>query len=277
MDIQTQYVNILNELLALENTSKDRTGVGTYRVFFRTLSHDLSQGFPLITLKKVFFRGVFEELMWMLKGETNSKILEEKGINIWKEWADASGDLGPIYGKIWRNWPGSVWRDQIRDLIDGLRDKPHSRRHVVSVWNIPDLPNELMSPQENISQGRMALAPCHYAFQMFVENGKLSCLMHMRSSDVFLGLPFNIAQYALLTHIIASQVDLVPGMLHITLGDTHLYANHVAQAQELVSREPYSLPKLSLTSRKNFEYYEFQDVLLANYKSHPAIVAPVAV
>jgi thymidylate synthase len=277
--IQRQYKLLVSELYDSGNSRDDRTGVGTNSLFFRTLSHDLQRGFPLITYKRVFWKGVFEELMWMLRGETNIKSLNDHGVHIWDEWANDDGDLGYIYGAQWRNWGLSNGRiiDQIDNVICQIKKNPNSRRHVVSAWNVNDLPEENLSAQDNVECELMALAPCHYAFQFYVSRGTLSCLMHMRSSDVFLGLPFNIAQYALLTHIIAKECDLIPSMLHITLGDVHLYKNHRDQALEMLSRSTRPLPFLNIPVKKKFDEYEYHDFILNGYDPYPAIKAQVAV
>lgn len=275
--IQKQYKLLVAELYDHGNSRGDRTGIGTNSLFFRTLSHNLQDGFPLITYKRVFWKGVVEELLWMLKGETNVKSLQDKGVHIWDEWADANGDLGGIYGLQWRSFNYQTDCDQISNVIHSIKNNPNSRRHVVNAWSVRDLPTEDSSPQANVEMGYMALAPCHYAFQFYVQDGTLSCLMHMRSSDVFLGLPFNIAQYALLTHIIAQQCELLTGMLHITLGDVHLYNNHREQALELISREATELPEFYINNIKKFDEYEFNDFQLDGYDPHPAIKAEVAV
>lgn len=277
-DIQEQYRLLVSEILNDGDVRGDRTGTGTRSLFFRSLSHNLQDGFPLITLKKVHFKSIVAELIWMLSGSTNNNDLNALGCSIWNEWAADDGDLGPIYGRQWR-CIGVDNKDQIIDLINNLINNPNSRRHVVSAWNVSDLPVEKISIKDNIKYGLMSLAPCHYAFQMYIKNDRLSCLMHMRSSDVFLGLPFNIAQYALLTHIIALECGLGVGMLHITLGDVHLYSNHVEQAKELIGRDARPLPNLIVETKDiiSFDKYKEDSFSLSEYDPHPSIKAPVAV
>lgn len=263
---EQQYLKLLRDLLERGERRGDRTGVGTYGLFGRQMRFDLEAGFPLLTTKKVHFRSVVAELLWFLRGDTNVRWLQEQGVSIWDEWADPDGELGPVYGKQWRSWaaPDGAAIDQIQRLIDGLRSDPYSRRHVVSAWN----PAEVE---------QMALPPCHCLFQFHVAGGRLSCQLYQRSADVFLGVPFNIASYALLTMMIAQAVGLRPGDFVHTLGDAHLYANHVDQARTQLAREPRSFPKVTLTPRRGVVAYEIEDVRLEGYDSHPAIRAPIAV
>ena len=263
---ERQYLDLLRDLLEAGMRRGDRTGTGTLGLFGRQMRFDLEHGFPLLTTKKVHFKSVVVELLWFLRGETNVRWLQERGVSIWDEWADPDGNLGPVYGKQWRSWAapdgGSI--DQIQRLIDGLRSDPYSRRHVVSAWN----PAEVES---------MALPPCHCLFQFHVAEGRLSCQLYQRSADVFLGVPFNIASYALLTMMIAQAVGLRPGDFVHTLGDAHLYANHVEQARTQLAREPRPFPRVTLASRRDVFAYEVEDVKLEAYDPHPLIRAPIAV
>lgn len=261
------YLGLLNELYCSGVERDDRTGVGTVGVFGRQLHFDLSQGFPLLTTKKIHFKSVVYELLWLLSGSTNIAFLNEHGISIWDEWADSEGELGPIYGKQWRSWqcPDGRVVDQITEVIQSLRDNPYSRRHIVSAWNPADT-------------SKMSLPPCHCLFQFYVAEGKLSCHMYQRSADIFLGVPFNIASYALLTHMVAQCVNLKPGELVISYGDVHLYKNHKAQADEQLSRAPRNLPTLGLNPRlRDIFEFTYSDILLKDYDPHPRIQASVAV
>jgi thymidylate synthase len=245
----------------------DRTGTGTLSIFGYQMEFDLSIGFPLVTTKKVHLKSIIHELIWFLQGSTNIAYLKENGVSIWDEWADENGDLGPVYGAQWRSWPdgnnGTI--DQIQNLINSINDNPDSRRHIVSAWN-PALVDE------------MALPPCHSLFQFYVANGELSCQLYQRSADIFLGVPFNIASYALLTHMIAHVCNLKAGKFVHTFGDAHLYLNHLDQAKLQLSREVISLPKLHLNPDiKNVFDFKFEDIEIKNYESHPAISAPIAV
>jgi thymidylate synthase len=245
----------------------DRTGTGTLSVFGHQMRFDLREGFPLVTTKKIHLKSVVHELLWFLKGETNTAYLRENGVTIWDEWADANGELGPVYGKQWRSWPtrdgGSI--DQISEVLKQLRTQPDSRRIIVSAWNVGEL-------------SQMALMPCHAFFQFYVAEGRLSCQLYQRSADIFLGVPFNIASYALLTHMIAEQCDLAVGDFVWTGGDCHLYLNHLEQADLQLSREPYPLPKLVIRRRPPSLFdYVFEDFDFVDYQHHPAIRAPVAV
>ncbi len=245
----------------------DRTGTGTQSCFGYQMRFDLQKGFPLVTTKKVHLKSIIHELLWFLKGETNIAYLKEHGVKIWDEWADENGELGPVYGKQWRSWEGKDGKviDQISDLIEQIKKNPDSRRLIVSAWNVADLPE-------------MALMPCHNMFQFYVADGKLSCQLYQRSADVFLGVPFNIASYALLTMMIAQVCDLEPGDFVHTFGDVHIYSNHKEQVNLQLSRKPFALPTMKLNPAvKNIFDFKFEDFTLENYECHPAIKAPVAV
>jgi thymidylate synthase len=274
------YLDLLRDIRANGAPKTDRTGTGTTSVFGRQVRFDLSRGFPLLTTKKIHVRSVIVELLWFLRGETNTRYLKENGVTIWDEWADDDGGLGPVYGYQWRNWPtpGGGHIDQIARVMEQLRTRPHSRRIMVTAMNIADYPDEALSPVENVRRGRMALAPCHAFFQFYVAGGKLSCLLYCRSQDVFLGTPFNWAGYALLTHMIAQQADLEPGDLVWTGGDCHLYSNHAAQVEEQLAREPFPLPTLAILRRPPTIFdYRYEDFEIRDYRCHPAIKAPIAV
>lgn len=245
----------------------DRTGTGTLSVFGRQLRFDLSEGFPLITTKKLHLRSIIYELLWFLNGDTNIKYLKDNGVSIWDEWADENGELGPVYGSQWRSWPSPNGEsiDQITKVLNQIKSKPDSRRHIVSAWN----PAEV---------DKMALPPCHALFQFYVAEGKLSCQLYQRSADYFLGVPFNIASYALLTHMVAQQCELLPGEFIWTGGDVHLYTNHLEQAQTQLSRTPFDLPQLKIARKPDSLFdYQFEDFEILNYQSHPGIKAPIAV
>jgi thymidylate synthase len=274
------YLDLLADIRANGMQKADRTGTGTTSVFGRQLRFDLAQGFPLLTTKKIHVRSVIHELLWFLRGETNTRTLRENGVTIWDEWADPNGELGPVYGYQWRHWPTPDGRhiDQIARVMEQLRTRPHSRRIMVTAMNIADYPDEALSPVENVARGRMALAPCHAFFQFYVAAGKLSCLLYCRSQDVFLGTPFNWASYALLTHMVAHQLDLEPGDLVWTGGDCHLYRNHAAQVDEQLTREPFPLPRLAILRKPPSLFdYRFEDFEILDYRCHPAIRAPIAV
>jgi thymidylate synthase len=260
------YLDLLAEILAVGERRGDRTGVGTLGVFGRQMRFDLAQGFPLLTTKKVHFRSIVVELAWFLRGETNVKWLQDRGCTIWDEWADPDGELGPVYGRQWRSWAAPDGRviDQIAGVVESLKRNPESRRHVVSAWNPADV-------------DAMALPPCHCLFQFHVARGKLSCQLYQRSADVFLGVPFNIASYALLTHLIANETGLEVGEFVHTLGDAHLYLNHVEQAERQLARAPYPLPTLRLSPEARLFALEAEDVSLDGYRAHPLIRAPIAV
>ena len=264
--MDTQYEDLLRLVLEHGTPKGDRTGTGTRSVFGHQLRYRLDDGFPLVTTKRVHFRSVALELLWFLRGDGNARWLQERGVSIWDEWAGPDGDLGPVYGVQWRSWPtpdgGHV--DQIAEVLRTLRTDPDSRRMVVSAWNVADLP-------------RMALAPCHALFQFHVADGRLSCQLYQRSADLFLGVPFNIASYALLTAMVAQQVGLRPGDFIWTGGDCHIYDNHVDQVREQLSREPYPFPTLELRPAPSLFDYQLEDLQVVGYRHHPAIKAPVAV
>ncbi len=275
-----QYLDLLDKILKEGTLKGDRTGSGTLSIFGHQMRFDLSQGFPLVTTKKVHLKSIIHELLWFLKGETNLAYLHEHQVNIWNEWADDQGELGPVYGYQWRSWPTPDGRriDQIKQIIEQLKTTPNSRRIIVSAWNVADLPDETISPQENVRLGKMALAPCHAFFQFYVAEGKLSCQLYQRSCDTFLGLPFNIASYALLTHIVAQQSDLAVGDFIWTGGDVHLYLNHQDQAHLQLKREPYSLPTLNIKSKPASIFdYKFEDFEINNYQAHEHIKAPISI
>jgi thymidylate synthase len=262
-----QYLDLLSRVLDEGTPKSDRTGTGTLSVFGHQMRFDLAEGFPLVTTKKVHVRSVVGELLWFLRGSTNVRWLQERGISIWDEWADADGELGPVYGYQWRSWPAPDGRhiDQIAAVVHSIRRNPDSRRHIVSAWNVADL-------------DEMALPPCHTLFQFYVAEGRLSCQLYQRSADVFLGVPFNIASYALLTAMVAQVCDLEPGDFVHTLGDAHLYSNHVEQAREQLTRTPRSLPTLRLNSeRRSLDEFDLADVEVLGYDPYPAIKAPIAV
>ena len=275
-----QYLALLDKILREGERKGDRTGTGTLSLFGHQLRFPLSQGFPLVTTKKLHLRSIIHELLWFLRGDTNLRYLHEHGVSIWDEWADEHGDLGPIYGRQWRAWPaaGGLVIDQIATVVDQLKRTPDSRRIIVSAWNVSALPDESDSPQANVAQGRMALAPCHAFFQFYVADGRLSCQIYQRSCDTFLGLPFNIASYALLTHLFADQCELAPGDLIWTGGDVHLYLNHLEQARQQLAREPYVLPTLRIKRRADSIFdYRYEDFEVLDYRCHPPIKAPIAV
>lgn len=265
-DISTPYEDLLRDVLENGAQKSDRTGTGTRSVFGRQIRFDLSKGFPLITTKRVHLKSIVGELIWFLRGEGNIAWLRENGITIWDEWADSNGDLGPVYGVQWRSWPTPSGEqiDQISQVIESIQSNPDSRRHIVSAWNPADIPH-------------MALAPCHAFFQFCVAEGKLSCQLYQRSADMFLGVPFNIASYALLTHMIAQQTNLEVGDFVWTGGDCHIYDNHLEQVREQLSRDPYPYPTLKLTARSSIFDYGIDDVEVENYQHHPAIRGAVAV
>ena len=275
-----QYLDLLEHILEKGEVKEDRTGTGTRSFFGHQMRFDLSQGFPILTTKKIFFKGVVHELLWFLNGSTDNNDLKNQGVHIWDEWETKTGDLGPIYGYQWRSWPKANGEqiDQIDKVIHQIKHNPDSRRIIVSAWNVADLPDETISPQENVANNKMALAPCHALFQFFVSGGKLSCQLYQRSCDTFLGLGFNIASYSLLTSMIAQQCDLKIGEFIWTGGDVHLYLNHLEQAQQQLSRKPYPLPKLKIKTKPNSIFdYRFEDFELINYQSHPHIPAPISI
>jgi thymidylate synthase len=262
-----QYLELLDTVLHKGVRKDDRTGTGTLSIFGHQMRFDLAEGFPAVTTKKLHLKSVVGELIWFLQGSTNVGWLQERGISIWDEWANADGELGPVYGHQWRSWPAPDGRqiDQIAAVVNSIRTNPDSRRHLVSAWNVAEVE-------------QMALPPCHALFQFYVAEGRLSCQLYQRSADVFLGVPFNIASYALLTHFVAQVTDLQPGEFVHTLGDAHLYLNHLEQAELQLSREPRPLPELRLNpARREIGEFEIADVELAGYDPHPAIKAPIAV
>ncbi len=261
------YLNLLSHILKNGTTKDDRTGTGTIAVFGHQMRFDLAKSFPLLTTKKLHVRSIIHELLWFLSGDTNIKYLQENNVSIWNEWADPNGNLGPVYGKQWRSWEARDGRviDQISDVIHQIKTNPNSRRLIVNAWNVGDLE-------------QMALAPCHLLFQFFVANNKLSCQLYQRSADVFLGVPFNIASYSLLTHMIAEQCNLEVGEFIWTGGDCHLYLNHIEQAKLQLTRTPLPAPKLKINEKPDSIFnYKFTDFEFLNYNPHPAIKAPVAV
>jgi len=262
-----QYLDLLKRVLESGTQKSDRTGTGTRSVFGHQMRFDLADGFPLLTTKKLHLRSIAYELLWFLRGETNTKFLVDNKVSIWNEWADEQGELGPVYGKQWRSWstPDGGTIDQITEVVEAIRTNPDSRRLIVSAWNVSDVAN-------------MALPPCHLLFQFYVADGRLSCQLYQRSADVFLGVPFNIASYALLTMMVAQVTGLEPGDFVHTLGDAHLYDNHLEQAQLQLQREPRPLPTMSINSARTSIFdFEFEDFQLASYDPHPHIRAPVAV
>ena len=262
-----QYLDLMQKVLAEGTPKNDRTGTGTISIFGHQMRFNLQEGFPLVTTKRCHLRSIIHELLWFLQGDTNIRYLKENGVSIWDEWADENGDLGPVYGKQWRHWQTADGRgvDQITRLIEGIKRNPDSRRHLVTAWNPGEVEN-------------MALPPCHALFQFYVANGRLSCQLYQRSADIFLGVPFNIASYALLTHMVAQACELEPGDFIWTGGDCHLYLNHLEQAREQLSREPRPLPQLRINPAvKDVFAFRFEDFALEGYDPHPHIKAPVAV
>ena len=275
-----QYLDLLRHVRENGTFKGDRTGTGTYSVFGYQMRFDLSEGFPLVTTKKIHFKSVVHELLWFLKGDTNTQYLKDNGVRIWDEWADENGDLGPVYGFQWRNWPNANGAsvDQVKQVVEQLKSNPNSRRIIISAWNPSDLPDETISPQRNVKEGRMALAPCHAFFQFYVSEGKLSCQLYQRSADIFLGVPFNIASYALLTLMLAQVCDLEPGDFVHTLGDAHLYTNHQEQVELQLSRDPLPLPQMKINPEiKDIFDFTFDDFELVDYQHHEHIKGIVAV
>jgi thymidylate synthase len=262
-----QFHELMHHVLEHGAQKSDRTGTGTLSVFGYQMRFDLAEGFPLVTTKKLHLKSIIYELLWFLSGNTNNQWLKERGVSIWDEWASPNGDLGPVYGYQWRSWPtpNGEHIDQIKEIIHTIKTNPDSRRIIVSAWNVADIP-------------KMALAPCHAFFQFYVANGKLSCQLYQRSADIFLGVPFNIASYALLTHMVAEQCNLQPGEFIWTGGDCHLYSNHLEQVKLQLSRTPYPLPSLKIHRKPDSIFdYQFEDFEIVGYESHPHIKAPVAV
>ncbi len=275
-----QYLDLLEKIRLEGSIKRDRTGSGTISIFGHQMRFNLADGFPLVTTKKIHLKSIVYELLWFLKGDTNLDYLHKNQVNIWNEWADEQGDLGPVYGFQWRSWPTPEGKhiDQIKQIIYQLKNTPNSRRIIVSAWNVADLPNETLSPQANVKLGRMALAPCHAFFQFYVADGKLSCQLYQRSCDTFLGLPFNIASYALLTHMVAQQNDLAVGDFIWTGGDVHLYLNHQEQADLQLKRQPYALPTLKLLRKPESIFdYKYEDFIFENYEAHAHIKAPISI
>ncbi len=274
------YLDLMQRIRTEGVQKGDRTGTGTLSVFGHQMRFDLSQGFPLVTTKKLHLRSILHELLWFLQGDTNTAYLKAHGVSIWDEWATENGDLGPVYGYQWRSWPTpeGAHIDQISQVIEQIHSKPNSRRHIVSAWNVADLPDESIAPQANVEQGRMALAPCHAFFQFYVAEGRLSCQLYQRSADVFLGVPFNIASYALLTRMVAQVCKLEPGDFIHTLGDAHLYLNHLEQANTQLAREPRPLPNMAINPDVTSIFdFCFEDFELSDYDPHPHIKAPIAI
>jgi thymidylate synthase len=261
-----QYLNLVRDIMDNGVARADRTGTGTLGLFGRQIRFDLSKGFPLLTTKKVHFKSIAVELLWFLRGDTNVKYLHDHGVTIWDEWADENGDLGPVYGKQWRSWAAPDGRiiDQMKNLVENLKTNPYSRRHVISAWNPAEVDD-------------MALPPCHCLFQFFVADGKLSCQLYQRSADIFLGVPFNIASYALLTHMVAQAVGLEAGDFVHSFGDVHLYTNHMEQAKTQLERTPFDFPKLVIAPKTDLFSFDYADLTIENYQSHGALKAPVAV
>ncbi len=275
-----QYLELMRHVRDHGVKKTDRTGTGTLSVFGYQMRFDLAQGFPLVTTKKTHLKSIVHELLWFLQGDTNTRYLTENGVNIWNEWADDNGDLGPVYGYQWRSWPGpnNTSIDQITDLIAQLSTRPDSRRLIVSAWNPAALPDESLPPQKNVELGRMALAPCHTFFQFYVAEGRLSCQLYQRSADVFLGVPFNIASYALLTLMVAQVAGLQAGEFIHTFGDAHLYLNHLEQTERQLSREPYPLPQMRINPEVTDIFaFRYEDFELLDYQFHPHISAPIAI
>ena len=262
-----QYLDLLKDILDNGTLKTDRTGTGTRSVFGRQMRFNLAEGFPLVTTKRLHLRSIIYELLWFLNGDTNIKYLNDNGVTIWDEWADEKGDLGPVYGSQWRSWPAQDGRhiDQISQVLQQIMTRPDSRRHIVTAWNPAEVDN-------------MALPPCHVLFQFYVADGKLSCQLYQRSCDTFLGVPFNIASYALLTYMVAQQCNLAPGDFVWTGGDVHLYSNHIEQTRLQLAREPFPLPQLIIKRKRDSLFqYQFEDFQIANYQYHPSIKAPIAV
>ena len=274
------YLQLLQDILDKGSSKEDRTGTGTISLFGYQMRFDLAEGFPCVTTKTLHLRSIIHELLWFLNGDTNIGYLNENGVSIWNDWADEDGNLGPVYGAQWRDWIAADGRhiDQMSLLLDDLRNRPDSRRHIISAWNPAVLPDETISPQDNARAGLQALPPCHMMFQFHVANGKLSCQMYQRSADVFLGVPFNIASYALLTMMMAQVLDLEPGDFIISLGDVHIYLNHLEQVKTQLSRDPFPLPVMKINpDRKDLFGFVYEDFELQNYQRHEPIRAPIAV
>ncbi len=275
-----QYLDLLDKILSEGHQKGDRTGSGTLSIFGHQMRFNLQHGFPLVTTKKIHLKSIIHELLWFLNGDTNIAYLNAHGVSIWDAWADENGDLGPVYGSQWRSWPARNGEtiDQISMILQQLRDTPNSRRMLVSAWNVADLPDETISPQQNVANDKMALAACHTLFQFYVADGRLSCQLYQRSCDTFLGLPFNIASYALLTHMVAQQADLQVGDFIWSGGDVHLYLNHLEQARLQLTRKPKALPTLQINRKPASLFdYQFEDFSILNYQADAHIKAPISV
>jgi thymidylate synthase len=275
-----EYLALLQDIKENGTIKGDRTGTGTLSVFGRQIRHNLTKGFPLITTKKLHFKSIANELLWFLNGDTNTKWLNENGVKIWNEWATENGSLGPIYGKQWTQWPtkdgGSI--NQIENIVHQIKNNPDSRRILFHGWNVEYLPDENVSPQENAQNGKMALPPCHLLYQFYVANGKLSSQLYIRSSDSFLGLPYNVASLSLLTHMLAQQCDLEAHEIVVSIGDLHIYSNHKEQVEEQLLREPKELPQLVIKRKPNSIFdYKFEDFEIQGYDAHSSIKAPIAI
>lgn len=274
------YLELLQDIMDSGTVKGDRTGTGVKSVFGRQIRHNLADGFPLLTTKKLHFKSIANELIWFLSGDTNTRWLKENGVKIWDEWATETGDLGPIYGNQWTAWPtkdgGAI--NQIDYVVNALKNNPNSRRILFHGWNVEYLPEELVSPQDNVRNGKMALPPCHLLYQFYVADGKLSAQLYLRSSDIFLGYAYNQSSLALLTHMLAQQCDLIPHEIIISFGDVHAYSNHFEQIKEQLSREPRKLPELKILRKPDSIYdYKFEDFEIVGYDPHPHIKAPVAI
>jgi thymidylate synthase len=274
-----QYLDLLNDVLQNGVHKGDRTGTGTLSVFGRMYRHDLNEGFPLLTTKKLHIRSILHELLWFLRGDTNIKYLQDNGVSIWNEWATPDGELGPVYGAQWRFWkgPNGETYDQITALIEGIKKRPDSRRHIINAWNVAYLPDESKAPELNAAEGKMALPPCHIMYQFYVANGRLSAHLTQRSGDLYLGIPFNCPSLAFLTHMVAQQCNLEVGEIVHSIGDLHLYSNHLEQARLQLTRDPRPLPKLVIKRKPDSIFqYKFDDFEIVGYDPHPHIPAPIA-
>jgi thymidylate synthase len=274
-----QYQALLRDVLDNGVRKADRTGTGTLSVFGRMLRHDLGDGFPLLTTKKLHIKSILHELLWFIRGDTNIQYLKANGVSIWDEWATPDGELGPVYGAQWRSWQGPDGKtyDQLSTLIEGIKARPHSRRHIINAWNVAYLPDESKAPETNAAEGRMALPPCHVMYQFYVADGRLSTWLVQRSGDLFLGIPFNTTSVSFLTHMIAQQCDLEVGEIVHSIGDLHLYSNHLEQARLQLAREPRPLPRLVIKRRPVSIFdYTFEDFEIEGYDPHPHIPAPIA-
>ena len=275
-----QYLDLLRDVMENGVDKGDRTGTGTRSVFGRQVRYDLSEGFPLLTTKKLHIRSILHELLWFLSGDTNIRYLKENNVSIWDEWATPEGELGPVYGAQWRNWQGADGKtyDQVTALVDGLKNNPDSRRHIINGWNVALLPDEQQKPWENAAAGKMALPPCHVLYQFYVANNKLSASLYIRSNDLFLGNPYNTASLAFLTHMLAQQCDLDVGEIVLSIGDAHIYSNHFEQVETQLQRSPGPLPQLKIHRKPaSILDYRFEDFEIVNYEAQPHIKAPIAV